>query len=346
MTLSPERIRSLPRAELHVHLDGSLRPETLLELAGDAGVTLPAREPAALADAMRADDTRDLSEYLARFEITLSVMQTPSALERIAGELVEDHALEGVWYVEIRYSPVLCTAGGMSLEEAVEAPLAGLRDAEARTGIEAALIICGIRNLAPATSARLAELAVAYRDEGVVGFDLAGGEAGNPAHHHLRAFQIARNGDLGVTIHAGEGWGAASIRDAIQSCGAHRIGHGTRLHEDPSLERYARDFQVPLEVCLTSNVQTGVSPTLEDHPVRRYFDLGIPVTLCTDNRLMSATTVAREYELAHRHLGFMWEEMVDMARTGFEKAFLPWNRKQALLDRFHRRLEGRAPSDP
>lgn len=283
---------------------------------------------------MKADDAGDLGEYLARFEFTLAVMQTEPALTRITRELVEDHAEEGVRYVEIRYSPILHTRGDLSLEDAVEAPLAGLRKGMEQTGTDAALIICAIRNMNPGTSVQLADLARRYRDHGVVGFDLAGAEAGYPAHHHLEAFRTAREGGLGVTIHAGEGWGPDSIRIALKSCGADRLGHGTRLHEDPVLEDYIRDFQVPLEVCLTSNVQTRVTESLESHPVRRYFDLGIPVTLSTDNRLVSGTTLVGEYELAHRYLGFQWNALVRMARTGFEKAFLPWKRKQELLREF------------
>jgi adenosine deaminase len=328
------RLRALPKAELHVHLDGSLRPATLLELAGEVGAPLPAADPVALADAMRADDATDLPAYLSRFETTLAVMQTAPALERITRELVEDHAAEGVRYVEIRYSPVLHTREGLTLEEAVEAPLRGLRAAEAATGIRGALIVCGLRTLDPAVSVELAKLAVAFRDRGVVAFDLAGAEAGYPAEKHAPAFQVARDANLAVTIHAGEAWGADSIHQALHRCGANRIGHGTRLREDPALERWVRDFRVPLEICLTCNVQTRVAPSLAAHPVRRYLDQGIVLTLCTDNRLMSGVSLVDEYARAAVHLSFTWEELTRVARMGFEGAFLPWDEKRRLLTAF------------
>ncbi len=328
------RLRALPRAELHVHLDGSLRPETLLELAKEKGKPLPAWDPETLRRAMRADDDADLTQYLARFETTLSVMQSAPALERITRELGEDHAAEGVRYVEIRYSPVLHTREGLTLEEAVDAPLRGLRAAEAATGIRGNLIICGIRTMDPVVSTELAELAVAFQGRGVVAFDLAGGEAGYPAEAHREAFQRARDANLAVTIHAGEAWGPSSIHQAIHRCGANRIGHGTRLQEDPALERWVRDFQVPLEICLTCNVQTRVAPTFGAHPLRRYFDQGIRLTLCTDNRLMSGVTLVDEYLRAAEHLGFTWEELTKVARMGFESAFLPWDEKGRLLAAF------------
>jgi adenosine deaminase len=335
-------VRALPKAELHVHLDGSLRPTTMLELADAAGVRLPADEPEALARAMLADDAADLPAYLARFETTLAVLQTADALVRTTRELVEDHAAEGVRLVEIRYAPILNTRGGLSMDAVLEATLDGMRQGVETTGIHAGLIVCGIRNMAPSTSMAMAELAVRHRDRGVLGFDLAGAEAGHPAARHAEAFETAARGLLPATVHAGEGWGPESIRDALVSGRASRIGHGTRLCEDEALEAWVRDRGIPVEICLTSNVQTRVASSLGAHPVRRYFDAGIVLTLCTDNRLVSGTTVTDEYLKAAEHLGFSRAELVHVARMGFEAAFLPFEARRALLADFDRNLEGPA----
>lgn len=326
-----ERLRALPKAELHVHLDGSIRPETMLELADEAGVALPVSTAAALADHMRADDSADLVDYLAKFETTLALMQTAPQLERIAYELAVDHAAENVKWVEVRYCPWLNTRGGLSMDEVMDAVLAGLGRAEAEADVRTGVIVCALRHLGPDHSMELAELAVAYRDRGVVAVDLAAAEKGNPAALHADAFRLAAEHDLSRTVHAGEAFGPPSIRQALLDCDAHRIGHGTRLQEDESLERYVRDHRIPLEICLTSNVQTRVAATFETHPVRRYFDEGIRLTLCTDNRLMSGTTVTEEYWRAHEHLGFTFDELVEVARMGFDAAFLPWPEKKAMV---------------
>jgi len=335
-----EKLQALPKAELHVHLDGSLRPSTMLELASAQGVTLPASEPLELANTIRATESKGLVEYLQKFAVTLSVMQTPGALERTAYELAGDSAGENTRYVEVRYSPVLHTNGGMSLEEAVAAPLRGLARAEDEFGIRTGLIVCGIRSLDPSISLQLAELAVEFMDQGVVAFDLAGAEAGNPAREHQEAFQYATNHNLGLTIHAGEGDGAESIAQAVHECHARRIGHGTRLLEDPALERFVNDFRIPLEVCLTSNVQTRVAPTFAEHPFRRYFDAGLVVTLNTDNRLISGTSLTDEYWLAHQHLGLSWEELMEVSLLGFQAAFLPYEAKVNLLEEVEAELSG------
>jgi len=327
-----ERIHALPKAELHVHLDGSLRPSTIIELAPEVGLEIPSSDPEELAHALSASGSKDLADYLSKFSTTLALMQTAEALERTAFELAADSAAENIRYLEVRYSPVLHTSDGMALEDAVAAPLKGLAKAEAELGIRTGLIICGIRSLDPTVSLRLAELAVAFKDQGVVGFDLAGAEPGNPARDHLAAFQHAIRNNLALTIHAGEGDGAESIAQAVHECNARRIGHGTRLLEDPALEAFVNDFRIPLEVCLTSNVQTRVAPTFGDHPLRRYFDAGLVVTLNTDNRLFSETTLTDEYWLAHTELGFGWDELTEVALLGFQSAFLPYEAKVNLLE--------------
>jgi adenosine deaminase len=267
-------------------------------------------------------------------------MQEPEALERAAYELAEDSAAETVRYLEVRYSPILHTERGMSLEAAVEAPLRGLAAAEQAFGTRTGLIICGMRQMDGRASMELAELAVAFKDRGVVAFDLAGREDGNPARRHREACQYAAANNLAITIHAGEGDGAESIAQALHECHARRIGHGTRLQEDPALEAFVNDFRIPLEVCLTSNVQTRVASTFAEHPFRRYFDAGLVVTLNTDNRLMSGTTLTEEYWLAHRHLGLSWDDMKEVAFLGFQSAFLPYEAKVNLLEKVEEEMEG------
>jgi adenosine deaminase len=330
--LTKEFIRRMPKPELHVHLDGSLRPDTLVELARDQKVKLPTTDLAELRHYLHVHDARNLMDYLARFETTLSVLQVPEALERVTYELVQDGAADGVRYMEIRYSPILCTKKGMPLTEAVEAPLRGMRRAEKDFGVRTGLIICGIRNMSPATSMDLANLTVAFKGKGVVAFDLAGAEYNYPAKKHREAFYTVVNANVAATIHAGEAYGPESIAQALHYCHADRIGHGTRLFEDPDLERYVNDRRVPLEVCVTCNVQTHAVPSVEQHPVRRYFDLGIVVCLNTDNRLMSATTVTEEYWLAHTRLGFSRAEIERMILYGFESAFLPHQERCRMVE--------------
>lgn len=334
-----ELLRKLPKAELHVHLDGSVRPATLLELARDQGVKLPAADVRSLARYMHVTDARSLVDYLERFEVTLSVLQTPGALERAAYELVADGAAENVRYMEIRYSPILNTRKGMPLTEAVEAPLRGMRRAEAEFGVKTSLIICGIRNMSPEVSLELANLTVAYKNHGVVAFDLAGAEYNFPAKKHKEAFYTVIDHNVAATVHAGEAYGAESISQALHYCHADRIGHGTRLFENPDLERYVNDRRVPLEICITSNLQTHAVRAIEEHPVRRYLDLGIVVCLNTDNRLMSATTVTEELWLAHTKLGFGREEIERVILYGFESAFLPHREREAMVAQVKKELK-------
>ncbi len=333
VTISSDLLRRLPKAELHCHLDGSVRPETLIDLGREYRMPMPRDDAEALRDYMRVDDARSLEDYLARFDVTLGVMQTADALDRVAYELSIDAARDGVRYIEVRYSPVLNVRGGLSLGEAVEAPLRGLERAEREGGAMARVIICGLRHLDPQTSMELARLAVAYKHRGVVAFDLAGGELNNPASAHAAAFAYAREHDLACTCHAGEGADASYVRDAVHVCGAHRIGHATRLFEDESLTQYVNDRRIALEICLTSNVQTHAVESYEEHPLRQYFDRGMNVVLNTDNRLMSGTTLTDEYMHASRYFGLGLDDLARIALNGFESAFLPWKDRQALVDK-------------
>lgn len=338
-----ELLRALPKAELHCHLDGSLRPQTLIELGREFGIAMPAWHPDALADFMMVRDARHLEDYLQRFAITLSVLQHADALERVSYELVEDAARDGVRYIEIRYAPVLNVRHGLSLGEAVEAPLRGIERAQREYGTLGRVIICALRHLSPDISLELARLAAAYRGRGVVGFDLAGAELGNPARAHAAAFDYARRHDLALTVHAGEGAGADSVREAVFDCYAERLGHATHLVDDETLSEYVNDHRIALEICLTSNVQTHAVASYEEHPLRAYHDRGMNVVLNTDNRLMSGTTLTDEYLLAARHLDFTFEELAEIALNSFASAFLPWPERHALMETARRDIERLRP---
>lgn len=327
-----EALRRMPKAELHVHLDGSLRPSTMLELAASYGTTLPATDAESLRRWMLVDDARNLEDYLARFDVTIALLQHPEAIERVAYEMVEDAAADGLKYLEIRYCPQLSTREGLSLDEVIEAEWRGLQRGLADFGVPARIINCSLRHYDPELSLVIAEHSVRMRSHGVVGFDLAGGEAGRPCELHREAFDVAARGGLGITVHAGEAAGWESIFEAIHSCRAVRIGHGTRLHENPALLEYVRDRRICIEVNITSNLQTRAVATAAEHPVRQYFDAGIPVTLCTDSWLMSGVVLTDEYLLAQQALGFTPSELETMALTAFEHAFLPWPERVALRD--------------
>ncbi len=332
MKLSLDVIRRLPKTELHVHLDGSVRPSTLLELAQEQKVTLPTTNLARLTRLTQAGKrTRNLGDYLKIFDITLSVMQQKEALYRIAYELAEDCADENIRHLEVRYSPILHRKRRLTYEDIVDPVIAGLRDAGAKRGISTGVIICGIRSMSPKVSIELAELAVAYKGRGVLAFDLAGQEKDYPAKAHREAFTIIHKNHINSTVHAGEAFGPASIGQALHYCGAHRIGHGTRLREDDDLLRYVRDHRVPLEMCLSSNVQTRVARTAEEHPFGQYFRQGLRVTLNTDNRLMSATTVSQEIVLAARAFKLSPYEIKRIIINGFKSAFMPYPQKARML---------------
>lgn len=340
MIPSDELLHQLPKAELHMHLDGSLRPATMLDLAWDRDVDMPASTAEALGRYMLVSDAASLEEYLERFEVTLSVMQDVEAVERIAYECVIDHASENVRYVELRFCPQLNTLMGARTDDVLAAALAGMRRAEADVGnagrrtIRANLIVCALRSHDPGLTLETAELAIAFRDRGVCGFDIAGAEAGNPVSDHAAAFDLAAQAGLSITIHAGEGFGAASIRQALEIGHARRIGHGTRLFEDHALVEEVRQRGVALEVCLTSNLQTRVVTSYASHPAQRYLRAGIPVSLGTDNRLMSGVTLTDEYIHARDGLCLSWSELRAVSRAGFEHAFVADHERVALLAAF------------
>jgi adenosine deaminase len=330
----------LPKTDLHVHLDGSLRPKTILELAAEQGLELPAKDVAGIRTAVHAgENTGSLVKYLEAFDITLQVLQTKDALYRVAYELAEDAAAENVRYMEVRYSPMLHVRERLRLTEVVETVLRGLHDAELDHAIESKLILCGIRNISPASSLEMAELVVAYKGRGVVGFDLAGAEYDHPAKDHHEAFSLVRRNNINVTIHAGEAYGPPSIAQALHVCGAHRIGHGCRLREDGDLLHYVVDHRIPLECCPSSNVQTGAITSIEAHPLRLYKNLGARVTINTDNRLITDTTVSKELWLAHTRTGLTLADIKQIVLNGFKSAFLPFHEKQRYLASVSEQLE-------
>jgi adenosine deaminase len=330
--VTEEMIRQLPKVELHEHLDGGVRPATLIELAGGRGMELPSEEPRALAEWFhRGADRKSLALYLEGFQLTVGVMQSEEALERIAFEAMEDLAADNVVYVEIRFAPMQHLAGGLNLETVVQAVLRGLEQGKRRTGAEYGLILCAMRDRT--VSLEVAELAVSFREKGVVGFDLAGDEYGHPPKKHLDAFEYIRRMNFNITIHAGEAFGMESIWQAIQYCGAHRIGHATRLVEDMvvhgtriekmgSLSHFIRDKRIPLEMCLSSNVQTGAAASFDDHPFPIYFRNNFRVILGTDNRLMSRTTLSKEMYLAVTHYNLTLGDLEKITLNAMKSAFI------------------------
>lgn len=336
-------IRRLPKVELHDHLDGGLRTATVIDLAAERGVGLPEREADALgAWFRRGADRKSLPLYLEGFAYTVAVMQDAEAIERVAVEAVEDLSAEGVVYAELRFAPVLNTRGGMDLESVVAAAVRGLGEGGRRTGMAWGLILCAMRDMDARISLETARLAESWRDRGVVGFDIAGDERGHPPRRHQEAFQFIRDRNFNITIHAGEAFGPESIWQALQSCGAHRIGHGTRLSEDMVLQggriaemgrlaAYVRDRRIPLECCLSSNVQTGAAPSFAGHPFGGFYRNGFRVCLCSDNRLMSGTGLAKEMELAVVHFGLDLADLEKLTINAMKSAFAHFDERTAVI---------------
>lgn len=340
MELTLEFIEKLPKTDLHVHLDGSVRLDTIIELGRRQRVALPTEDRDELFQMIYAGEVcNSLDDYLKAFDITLSVMQTEESLEQTAFELAEDAWRENVRYIEVRYAPMLHTRDGLRLTTVVEAVLRGLRMAKRSYGIRYGLILCGIRSMSTESSIRMAELCIAFKNRGVVGFDLAGSEVNNPAALHQKAFQLILNNNINCTAHAGEAYGPESIAQAIHKCGAHRIGHGTRLIENGDLLNYVNDHRVPLEVCPSSNIQTKAAPSWEAHPVDFFVDYGLRVTINTDNRLITDTTVSKELHHCHQHYGWTLDEIKEILVAGFKSAFISYREKADLLKEITAELE-------
>ncbi len=348
MTLSLELCRHAPKVLLHDHLDGGLRPATLVELAAEVGYGgLPSTDAVELAARMReVAESRSLVRFLEAFKHTVAVVQTASALTRVARECAQDLAADGVVYAEVRFAPELHTTAGLALGEVVDAVLAGFSAgaAAAAAGGQPIVVRCLLTAMRTAArSSEIAALAVEYRDEGVVGFDIAGAEAGHPPTRHLDAFEYLRRENAHFTIHAGEAFGLPSIWEALQWCGAERLGHGVRIvddltvHEDGRIElgrlaAYVRDRRVPLEMCPSSNVQTGVAGSIAEHPIGLLRRLGFRVTVNTDNRLMSNTSLSNELYLLSEAFGYGLADLRWLTINAMKSAFISFPERIALIE--------------
>jgi adenosine deaminase len=342
MKLDKSRLTSLPKVLLHEHLDGVLRPQTVIDLAKETKYAdLPTSDPGALSQWFHQGANKgSLAKYLEGFAHTIAVMQTEDALERVAYEQAEDLSHDGVVYFETRFAPVFHTRNGLTHQQVVSAVLKGLERGRKDFGTVSGLIICAMRNMD--VSLEMAELAVDFRERGVVGFDLAGEEGGYPPKKHVDAFHYIQRQNFNITIHAGEGYGKESIWQAIQYCGAHRIGHGTRLIDDIAvsdgkvvklgdLAQYVLDKRIPLEICLISNVHTGATPSLAEHPFKILYQEKFRVTLNTDNRLMSDTTMTREFEAAAETFGLSLNDFEKITINAMKSAFLPYRQRCDLI---------------
>lgn len=338
--MTRELIEKLPKTDLHVHLDGSVRLQTIIDLANEFGIKLPTTDVEELRKLIVCGDhTVSLDDYLRGFDIVNLVLQNKEGLRRAAYELAEDAARENVRYMEVRYSPILHTHGGLKLTDISQAVIDGLKKAERDFGIQTGVIICGIRNMDPTTSLKLAELAIAFKNKGVIAFDLAGGEYNHPAKDHKDAFDLALRNNLNITIHAGEAYGPESIHQALHYCGTHRIGHGTRLVEDGDLLNYVNDHRIPLEICIKSNLHTKAVKNIKSHPIDFYIDYGLRVTINTDNRTISDTTVTDEYMLAIDKLGLDYATVKNVILNGFKSAFLPYKERVRLINTTLKEIE-------
>ena len=296
-------LQAIPKAELHLHLDGSVRPQTVLELAKQNGVPIPSEDPDKLRDFLEANDnTASLVEYITYFELPIAVLQTVPALERATYELCEDVARDNVRYVEIRYGPWLHVQHGLSLTDVIRAVLSGWSEGQKAFGLEGGIIATALRDMPPAQNLALAQVAGRFVGEGVVGFDLAGDEAGHPPILHEDAFRVARSLGLNITIHAGEAAGPESVRQAI-AMGAVRLGHGVRAQEDPEVVAMIKEAGIQLDMAPTSNAQTKAVRRLKEHPLKRFYEQAIKVTISTDSRTVSNITLSREYQNAIRVIG-------------------------------------------
>jgi adenosine deaminase len=343
VSLTLDEIRAAPKVLLHDHLDGGLRPGTVIDLAAEIGYDrLPSQDAADVAAWLQRGAHRGhLNLYLDAFQHTVAVMQTREALTRVAAECAEDLAADGVVYAEVRFAPELHVTRGLSLAEVVEAVLEGFRIGSAGRGIRVYALLTAMRTAA--RSLEIAELAVRYRDRGVVGFDIAGAEAGSPPSRHLDAFHYVARENFHITIHAGEGFGLPSIWEALQWCGAERLGHGVRIVDDIEitdegtarlgrLASYVRDRRIPLEMCPSSNVQTGAVASLAGHPLGLLRQLSFRVTVNTDNRLMSGVSLSSEFATLAGTFGYGWRDIEWLTINAMKSAFAHFDERLRIID--------------
>ena len=344
MKFKKDLLRLLPKVLLHDHLDGGLRAQTVIELAEDIGYKkLPRTDPAELAEWFHRGANRgSLKLYLEGYDHTIAVMQTEEALERVAYETMEDMKKDGVVYLETRFAPIFHTQRGLRTEGIVRAVLRGLERGKQKFGVRYGLLLCAMRNMNPTVSQEIAELAVDFRDHGVVGVDLAGEEGGYPPKKHVDAFHYIQRENFNITVHAGEAFGRESIWQAIQWCGAHRIGHATRLIEDMkvrdgevlsmgTLAQYVLDKRIPLEICLASNVHTGAVKSVEEHPFGIYYRYRFRVMLNTDGRLMSNLSLTDEYQTAAEIFDLELEDLEKLTINAMKSAFMPYKQRIAII---------------
>lgn len=341
MKPSASIIKKLPKVLLHDHLDGGLRIGTIIELAKKENYTLPAEDPRVLLEWFhRGANQGDLGLYLETFKVIYAILQTEEALERVAYEMMLDLSEDNTAYVETRFAPFFHTRKNLTHDRIMEAALRGLRQGRKETGVEFGLIVCSMRDTD--WSLPMAELAVKYRDEGVVAFDLAGDEAGHPAKKHLNAFHYCQRQNFNITIHAGEAFGAESIWQSLQYCGAHRIGHATRLVDDfvfedgiivglGRLAQYVLDKRIPLECCLSSNVHTAAAESFATHPFRYFFEKRFRVTLNTDNRLMSDTSMSKELEISVREYDLSMHDLETLTINAMKSSFIHYGQRCAII---------------
>jgi len=338
-----DQLRGAPKVLLHDHLDGGLRPTTVIELARETGYdALPTTDAAELGAWFTEGAARqDLVLYLETFAHTVGVMQTKDALIRVAQECAEDMAADGVVYAEVRFAPELHLEAGLTLDEVVESVLEGFRLGSAGTPLTLGTLVTAMRHAAHSTE--IAELAVRHRDAGVVGFDIAGSEAGNPPTRHLDAFQYVAAQNFHITIHAGEAFGLPSIWEAVQLCGAERLGHGVRIVDDITVDAdgratlgrlasFIRDRRVPLEMCPTSNVNTGVCDSIAEHPIGLLAQLRFRVTVNTDNRLMSDVSLTSEMAALVDAFGYGWDEIEWLTLNAMKSSFWPFDQRLRIIN--------------
>lgn len=346
--LTFDQIKTLPKAVLHDHLDGGLRPQTVAELAKVEGYQgLPTTDPVELAKSIKdACDSGSLETYLETFQHTVGVMQSFASIQQVAYECAVDHANDGVVYAEIRFAPELHQLKGLSLDEIVEAVVTGFARGEKDMGQAGKPIVMRTLLTAMRTAARsteIAQLAIRWRSKGVVGFDIAGKEAGYPPARHLDAFDEIHRANFHMTIHAGEAFGLPSIWEAVQVCGADRLGHGVRIIDDiktlpdgsfelGELAHYVRDRRVPLELCPVSNVHTGAAKSIAEHPITTLTKLGFRATVNTDNRLMSQTSMTNEMYLLHTQAGFTLEQLRWLTINAMKSAFIPFDQRLTIIN--------------
>lgn len=330
--MSREALQALPKVDLHRHLEGSMRLHTLCEIATEHGVPLPSDDLALLRPLVQVVDERyDFHAFLARFDLLRRFFSTREAIQRVAQEAVTDATVDGVRYLELRFSPSsLAEARGFSLEEVTESVIAGIQAGTRACSITVGLLLTIIRGSSVASAERIVDLALQYRTAGVVGVDLAGDEVRFPPDSFADVFRRARNAGLGVTIHAGEVVGADTIQTAVEELGAMRIGHGVQAHRRPHITELLRSMSVTLEMCPTSNLQTSAVSSLSRHPLMQYHRAGLRVSINTDNPSVSNTTLTDEYQIAVQELGATPNELREMILTGVRAGFIPDDQKQEL----------------